>query len=96
MPGQRRVLPSYFCERCRAERADPFWAPVVTNLMPPGKLKPTGKNALVRGVQALCVSWQKAHAKSSSVPFQLWELNPAFTLLVSKPFSAVTQEATCM
>jgi hypothetical protein len=46
-PGQRRVLTSYYCERCRMERADPFWQGIVTNLMQPGKLKATGKLASV-------------------------------------------------
>ena len=42
-PGQEP--PQYFCEGCRAQRADPFWESVDTSLLAPAKLRPTGKTA---------------------------------------------------
>lgn len=49
-PGQVRKVESFHCERCRAERVDPFWEVVTADLLtPPAKLKPNGRYASVRG-----------------------------------------------
>ncbi|CAD7704203.1 unnamed protein product [Ostreobium quekettii] len=40
----------FHCARCRCARADPFWADTGEDLVPPTKLKFTGRNAQANGV----------------------------------------------
>ncbi|CAD7700592.1 unnamed protein product, partial [Ostreobium quekettii] len=41
---------NFLCPRCRCSRADPFWEDTGSDLVPPTKLKYTGRNAQANGV----------------------------------------------
>ncbi|KAF5836946.1 hypothetical protein DUNSADRAFT_5223 [Dunaliella salina] len=46
-PETRASAPPHMCERCRAERIDPYWEVVTSDIMPAFKLMPTGRNTYV-------------------------------------------------
>jgi len=52
-PEARASVPPHVCERCRAERIDPYWEVVSSDILPAFKLTPTGRSVYVSGLIVL-------------------------------------------
>ncbi|GFH21597.1 uncharacterized protein HaLaN_18938, partial [Haematococcus lacustris] len=78
-PGTVRPPDSRHCERCRAERADPFWEPVAVDLMTPAKLKPTGRYASI-GTKTETQLFTERHFTPTADQHDKYRKNPAYRL----------------